>query len=251
MSRVISSTSGTRTEPIDSYKFLRGTTVTFKATFMNEGTPTKVNSSTQPTARITSPVFTNPGGPAPLLIAAIPGVLTVGQEFEYSFEWDVPAGLLPLDGYVVQYEATIGAFSNVFGDEYFSVVSELGQIQMKHSGYATVDDIRRKKFNIDDYLPVTIKKDTNARNDLIQSHIDDATSKLREELPLFKQRGNSENFRLFVIYYTIWSLLLASRGEDGSSVSDRNIYFWQNEWQRILAQEKREGVMQGIPMGRG
>jgi hypothetical protein len=56
---------------------------------------------------------------------------------------------------------------------------------------------------------------------------------------------------LFCVYYTVWTILLASRGEDGSSVSSENINFWRSEWERILAQEKREGVFQGIPVGRG
>lgn len=251
MAKIVSSVAGTRTEPMDSYKFLRGTTGTFKVIFYNNGVPTTVNSSTKPIARILQPSFLNNGGAGPKIVATIEGELVTGQEFEYKFEWAIPATIEPLNNYIIRYEAQIGPVNNIFGDEFFEVVSELGQISIRTSGYATVDDIRRKKFNIDDYLPVTMKKDVQARNDMIQAHIDDATSKLREELPLFKQRGHSENYRLFVIYYTIWSLLLAARGEDGSSISDRNLSFWQREWQRILAQEKREGVMQGIPLGRG
>lgn len=251
MAKIVSSIAGTRTEPLDSYKFLRGTTATFKVTFYNNGVPTKVNTATSPKAVVFAPAFLNGAGPAPVAIAQIEGSLVTGQEYEYKFDWDVPSGLEPLNNYIVRYEATIGTITNIFGDEYFEVVSELGQVSIKTAGYATIDDIRRKKFNIDDYLPVSMKKDVQARNDMIQAHIDDATSRLREELPLFKQRGHSENYRLFVVYYTIWSILLAARGEDGSSVSDRNISFWQREWQKILDQEKREGVFQGIPLGRG
>ena len=40
-------------------------------------------------------------------------------------------------------------------------------------------------------------KDLNARNNLIEKHLRSATVKLREELALFKQRSNSENYRLF------------------------------------------------------
>jgi hypothetical protein len=251
MSKVISSTAGTRTEPLDSYKFLRGTTATFKATFYNDGVPTKVNTSTSPVARILEPSFLNDSPSGPRILASITGTLVPGQEFEYMFEWDIPASLPPLNNYLIRYEAQIGAFNNTFGDEFFEVVPELGQISIKNAGYCTVTDVRKKKFNIDDYLPKMYAKDVNARNDLIQSFIDDATVKLREELSLFKQRGHSENYRLFCIYYTIWSILLAARGEDGSAVSDRNLNFWRQEWQRILAQEKREGVFQGLPLGRG
>lgn len=251
MAKVISSTDGTRTEPLDSYKFLRGTTATFKATFYNDGVPTKVNTSTVPVARILRPAFLNNSGAGPEIIATINGTLVSGQEFEYMFEWDIPATIEPINNYIIRYDAQIGAFNNTFGDEFFEIVPELGQVSIKNAGYCTVSDVRKKKFNIDDYLPKIYAKDLNARNDLIQSFIDDATVKLREELALFKQRGHSENYRLFCIYYTVWSILLASRGEDGSAVSDRNLNFWQREWQRILAQEKRESSMQGIPLGRG
>jgi len=251
MSKIISSVAGTRTEPMDSYKFLRGTTATFKVTFYNDGVPTKVNFATSPTATILQPSFLNKSGAGPGVVTTLTGTLVPGQEFEYMFEWDVPPSIEPVNNYVIRYQAMIGAITNIFGDEYFELVSELGQISIRTSGFATVDDIRRKKFNIDDYLPVTMKKDTQSRNDMIQAHIDEATSRLREELPLFKQRGHSENYRLFVVYYTIWSLMLASRGEDGNAISDKNLSYWQREWQRILAQEKREGVMQGIPLGRG
>ena len=251
MAKTISTVSGTRTDPLDSYRFLRGTTATFKTTFYNDGRPTKVNTNTNPVAHIFAPSFLNRAGSGPALVTTIQGELVAGQEYEYKFDWDIPGNIEPINNYVIRYEAQIGPVSNVFGDEFFEVQSELGQISLKSPGYATIDDIRQKKFNIDDYLPVAVKKDLESRNYIIQSHIDDATSKLREEMSLFKQRGNTENYRLFTIYYTVWSIMLAARGEDGSSVSDRNLSFWQREWQRILAQEKREGVFQGIPMGRG
>lgn len=251
MSKIISSIAGTRTEPMDSYKFLRGTTATFKVTFYNDGVPTKVNAATVPSAAILQPSFLNKAGSGPAPIVTLYGTLVPGQEYEYMFEWDVPSSIEPINNYIIRYQAQIGPVSNIFGDEYFELVSELGQISIRTSGYATIDDVRRKKFNIDDYLPVTMKKDTQARNDMIQAHIDEASTRLREELSLFKQRGHSENYKLFVVYYTVWSLMLASRGEDGNSISDKNLSYWQREWQRILAQEKREGVMQGIPLGRG
>jgi hypothetical protein len=230
---------------------LRGVTATFKVTFHNNGVPTKVDTGTKPVARILKPSFLNNSGSGPAIVATIEGELVTGQEFEYKFDWDIPVNIEPLNNFVVRYEAQIGSINNIFGDEFFEVVPLLGEISIRTSGYATIDDVRRKKFNIDDYLPVSMKKDLQARNDMIQAHIDDATTKLREELSLFKARGHSENYRLFVVYYTVWSILLAARGEDGSSISDRNLSFWQREWQRILSQEKREGVMQGVPLGRG
>jgi len=251
MAKVISSTTGTRIEPLDTYKFIRGTTATFKVMFHSDGKPTTVSVGTKPTIVILKPSFLNKSGAGPAIVATIEGELVAGQEYEYKFDWEIPPSIEPLNNFVVRYQATIGAITNIFGDEFFEIVSELGMISIKTAGYATISDVRSKKFNIDDYMPVAIKKDLDARNSIIQSHIDDATSKLREEMPLFKQRGNTENYRLFVIYYTVWSLLLASRGEDVSSVSDSNLQYWRTEWKQILNQEKRKGGIQGIPLGRG
>lgn len=252
MARVISSVGGTRTEPKDAYIFVRGTTATFKITFINEGRATTVDASTVPVAHIFNPVFLNQGGsPVPEIVTTMEGVLTVGQEFEYSFTWNIPQSQTPTPEYMISYQGQIGGQMFNFGDEYIEVAAEAGMINLKYPSYATVDDVRKKKFNIDDYLPDIFKKDLDTRNELIYDHLQDATQRLVEELSLFKSRGMSENYRLFCIYYTIWSIMLASRGEDGSSVSTENLNFWKNEWERILAQEKRKGVMQGIPMGRG
>ena len=252
MARVISSVAGTRSEPKDGYVFIRGTTVTIKAIFTNEGRPTQVDTATFPVARVFKPKFLNSSGaPVPELVTAITGALTPGQEFEYSFTWNIPANLDPSDEYIVSYEGTLGGMTMNFGDEFFAVSHSGGMVGTKTPSYATVDDVRKKKFNIDDYLPEIFKKDLDTRNKLIEDHLNDAAVRLREELALHKQRGMSENYRLFCIYYTVWSILLASRGEDGSSVSDQNITFWRSEWERILSQEKRQSTFQGIPVGRG
>jgi len=137
-----------------------------------------------------------------------------------------------------------------FGDEFFCVTSAPGQINIKIPNYATVDDVRMLKFNIDDYLPKAYVTDIAKRNNIIEYHLRLGTTKIREELALFRARGNTENFRLFSVYYAIWSILLAARGEDGSSISDSNLSTWAAEWQRILAQEKRRGGAQAIPCGR-
>lgn len=252
MPAVVSPVAGTRTEPTDSYTFVRGTTATFKIIFMSDGVPTTVDSMTIPTATILKPRFLS-GGDAPLpeTLVVLPGALVPGQQFEYQFTWDIPVETIPIDEYIVSYQAQVGGILNVFGDEFFTIVSAPGMIGVKTPSYATVDDVRKKKFNIDDYLPKAIASDLIGRNNLIESHLRDATTKLREELNLSKSRGMSENYRLFCTYYTIWSILLAARGEDGSSVSDQNIMFWRNEWMNILAQEKRESVLQGVPLGRG
>ncbi len=252
MSTVISPVSGTRTEPKDGYSFVKGTTATFKTTFTNNGQKTKVDTLTVPTARILNPKFlSGSGSPVPEVLATLTGALVPGQEFEYQFTWDIPAGITPSDEYVISYTGILGSITYNFGDEFFQIAPHAGQIGTLEPAYATVDDVRRKKFNIDDFLPDIYRKDLGKRNQLIEDHLRDASHRLREELNLSKARSYSENYRLFVIYYTIWSLLLAARGEDGSAVSDQNIMFWRQEWERIMAQEKREGVMQGIPLGRG
>ena len=252
MARVISSVAGTRTEPKDGYVFIRGTTATFKIIFTNEGIPTVVDTATTPMALIFKPVFLNDGHTVvPQIIATLTGTLTVGQEFEYSFTWNIPADVTPNDEYIISYQGVLGGQQFNFGDEYFTIGSQAGSVGTKQPSYATIDDVRKKKFNIDDYLPKAFAKDIDTRNNLINDHLYDAAVRLREELNLHKSRSNSENYRLFCVYYTVWSILLASRGEDGSSVSSENINFWRAEWERILAQEKREGVFQGIPVGRG
>lgn len=252
MAAVISSTAGTRTEPMDGYRFVRGTTVKFKCTFTNNGEPTTVDTATVPVAQILEPMFLNKSGSAtPLTLYTLPGVLVTGQDFEYEFTWAIPADFVPIEGYVVAYSGTVGGSNYQFGDEYFTVQLGIGQVGMKTSSYATIADVRMKKFNIDDYLPKIYAKDLAKRDNIIQVHLNDATTKLREELNLHRSRSNTENYRLFCTYYTVWSILLASRGEDGSAVSDQNITFWKGEWNKILEQEKRRSVAQGIPLGRG
>lgn len=252
MARVISSVAGTRVEPKDAYIFVRGTSATFKITFLNNSQPTKVDTGFDPIAKIMQPAFLNSGGtPVPQLLATLQGSLVPGQEFEYQFVWNIPNDQTPLDDYVISFEGQLGGTTFNFGDEFFSVTSHAGMIGVSTPTYATVDDVRKKKFNIDTYLPEQFRKDVITRNQIIEEHLRDATQRLMEELNLNQARGFSINYRLFCVYYTVWSIMLASRGEDGSSVSSENLQFWRSEWERILQVEKRRGVMQGVPMGRG
>jgi len=253
MAKVISSVTGTRTEPIDSLSFTRSTTATFKMIFTAGGVPTKVDTNTKPIIRIFKPVFLNTNdAPAPQQIGPdIEGELVAGQDFEYAFDFDIASDFTPLDNYIVSYHGTVASLFQNFGDEFFTVNALLGPVGIKAPAYATVSDIRLTKSNIDDYIPKALRKDLTSRNDYIEAHLRRATNRLREELSIAKQRGNSENYRLFAAFYTVWTILLSARGEDGSSVSDQNLLFWRAEWERILAQEKRESVFQGIPIGRG
>lgn len=253
MAKVISSVTGTRTEPIDSLSFSRGTTASFKMIFTQGGVPTKMDTGNNPIIRLLKPVFLSTNNsPSPQQIGGdIEGTLVAGQDFEYEFQWDVPHDSVPLDNYIVSYYGTVSSMFQNFGDEFFTIAALTGPVGIKPPAYATVSDIRLTKSNIDDYIPKALRKDLTARNDYIEAHLRRATTRLREELSLAKQRGNSENYMLFTAFYTVWSILLSARGEDGSSVSDQNLLFWRAEWERILAQEKRESVFQGLPIGRG
>jgi hypothetical protein len=252
MAAVISPVTGTRTEPKDTYVFVKGTSATFKTIFTSDGVPITVDIATAPTADILQPRFLNQSGsPVPEVLATLTGTLVPGQQFEYQFVWNIPLTVTPIDEYIISYKGSYGSMLLNFGDEFFAVSWTSGQVGMKSPSYATVADVRNKKFNIDDYLPVVLKSDLTARNNLIESHLRDAASRLREELNLTKQKGNTENYRLFCIYYTVWSIMLGSRGEDGNSISDTNLLYWRTEYDRILAQLKRQSVLQGIPLGRG
>jgi hypothetical protein len=253
MSAVISPVTGTRVEPIDSYQFVRGTAATFKVIFINNGVPVTVDNLTTPQASIFEPMFLNKSGSTtPVVIATLNGTLVPGQQFEYQFIWNIPADIIPSDEYIISYRGTLGGDLYPFGDEYINILASAGQIGIKTVSYATISDVRMMKFNIDEYLPETIRKDLTARNNVIEFHLRNAATKLREELALFRARGNTENYKLFCIYYTVWSIMLASRGEDGSSVSDQNLTYWRTEWSKILDQEKRKGAnSQGISFGRG
>lgn len=252
MAAVLSPIAGTRVEPIDTYQFVRGSTAIFKTTFMSNGASTKVDTLTTPTAYVLEPMFLNKSGSSvPIILATLTGTLVSGQEFEYQFSWDIPANMTPLDEYVITYSGIVGGISYTFGDEYFSILAGAGSIGIKTVSYATISDVRMMKFNIDDYLPETTRKDLTARNNILEFHLRQATTKLREELNLHRSRSNTENFKLFCIFYTIWSIMLAASGEDGSSVSNEKLNFYRSEWGRILDNEKRRSVAQGISLGRG
>ena len=253
---VLSPVAGTRNTPIDGYDFLRGTTATFKITYKNGNIPTKIDTGTFPSANIYIPHYlAGSAQSAQVPIATLTGALVSGQEFEYEFIWDIPNNIVPNDEYIITYHGFLGGFEYNFGDEYFSIAASPSQIGLSFPSYATVSDVRMMKFNIDEYLPDSYKGPGSdaleKRNNLIEFHLNVASNKLRGELALFRQKGNNENFRLFTVYWTIYSLLLSARGEDGSSVSDQNLNYWKSEANAILAQEKRQSLGMGISFSRG
>lgn len=253
MSGVVSPTAGTRTEPRDGYQFVRGTTATFKIIFTNNGRPSTVDTGTYPQIKILKPVFLTPNTSGiPVVVDTINGTLVPNQDFEYQFSWDIPLNTTPSDEYIVSYYGTLGNIYRNYGDEFFTISDSAGSLDIQTPYYATTDDIRMMKFNIDSYLPEVYKQSLTDRNKLITFHISNASNKLREELALFGQKMNTPNFKLYTTYQAIYTILLASRGEDGSSVSDQNLIFWRTEAERVLAQCKRKLALgQGLPLGRG
>jgi hypothetical protein len=242
---------GSRTEPKDSYRFLRGTTANFRFTITSGNMPVDCDAGTVPIANILQPAFLNTQTPVQGIIANLMGSKVPGTQFEYEFNWVVPTNLPPDDLYVIQYKAFLGAVEYVVGDEFFTISVTPETIGTFDYGYCTVQDVRLMKANIDSYLPQTLANNLDARNEIIQFHIKNGTDRLREELNLAQARGFSANYRLFAIYYAVWSIMNSAYGEDGSSVSIERLDHFQGLWTKILEQEKRKGIGMGIPYGRG
>lgn len=247
----IDSRNGTRTEPKDSYKFIRGTTGTFKMTATSGNKPIDVDAGTVMTAQILQPAFLNTQSPAQGIIANLIGSKVSGTQFEYQFNWVIPTNLPPDDLYVIQYKGFLSGVEYVLGDEFFTISVTPETIGTYDYGYCTVQDVRLTKTNIDSYFPQALADSIDKRNEAIQFHIKMGTDKIREELNLAQARGFSANYRLFAIYFTIWSILNNAYGEDGSAVSLERLDHYEKLWKDILAQEKRKGIGMGIPYGRG
>jgi hypothetical protein len=247
----VDSRVGTRTTPKDAYKFIRGTTATFKMTATNGNLPIDVDAGTAMTAQILQPAFLNILQPVQGIIANIIGYKVPGTVAEYEFNWVVPTNLPPDDLYVIQYKGFLSGVEYVFGDEFFTISVTPETLGTFDYGYCTVQDVRLTKPNIDSYFPKIYANDLDKRNELILFHIKIATDTLREELNLAQARGFSANYRLFAIYYAIHSIMNSAYGEDGSSVSIERLDHYKELWTRILAQEKRKGIGMGILYGRG
>jgi len=186
----------------------------------------------------------------------------------YRATWAVPTNIsnpfgnftvYPADDYVVSYKANfIGLVGSApdsfieFASEMFTLVASDGPIFGRFPSYASVEDLRQTLFEIDAYLPESIPKtDLNGRNKVLQYHIERASDKLREELNYHQLRGNSSDRQEYVSVRSIYTLLMAARGQNSSAVSDKFLEQWEKRAIYILAQLKREGVAQGIPLGRG
>jgi hypothetical protein len=241
--RIPPSANGTRIEPKDAYIFIVGSKAILKATFTDTDKPVQVDTGTTPKANI----FQNGVG-----LGAIAGSLVSGQSYEYQFEWDIPADIA-LTGvtYSVSYTGYLGGAEYNWGQEYFRINGGPSNVKLKVQAYATVDEIRMDKFNIDSYLPEIMSKDKPARDHIIQQQLVSASKWLNGQLNLRDFHSSyNDNFNKFVREYSIWSILGQSLGEEGSAVSDRSLRHWEDRWKATLKQIKMHSQLSNIPAGR-
>jgi hypothetical protein len=187
---------------------------------------------------------------------------------KYRVTWTVPTNvpqnaggfpLIPGNEYVVSYKANFTGLLNQqpqsvkqFDSEFFTIQSFDGPVFGRFPAYATIDDLRMTFFNIDEYLPEALDRtDLEGRNAILQYHLEQASDKLREEMNLAQVRASSADRKEYVATRAVYSLFLASRGQKGAAISEAMIKEWKEKAEYILAQIKREGVAQGIPLGRG
>lgn len=241
--RIPPSANGTRIEPKDSYIFVTGSTAIFKATFTDTDKPIQVDTGTAPLATIFQQ------GNA---VDTIVGTLVEGQLYEYKFEWSVPSSI-NIKGitFSVSYTGFLGGVEYAWGQEFFRLQSSPSNIKLKVQAYATVDELRMDKFNIDSYLPNDLSKDKAARDHLLHQQLVNASKWLNGQLNLRDFHSSyNDNFNQFVRYYAIWSILGQSMGEEGSAVSDRSLRFWESKWAAVLKQIKMHSQLSNIPTGR-
>lgn len=183
----------------------------------------------------------------------------------YRVTWNIPtetnAGttIRPGDDYVVSYKGNFMGLVDAVPDNYIEFDNENFQLDWidapihgRFPAYATVDDLRMTLFEIDAYLPEAIEKsDLDGRNKVLQYHLEQASDKLREELNMHQLRSNSADRREYVCARSIYTLLMAAKGQNSSAVANEFLDKWKERAEYILAQLKREGISQGIPLGRG
>lgn len=242
--RIPPSANGTRIEPKDSYIFVLGSKAIFKATFTDTDKPIQVDTGTTAKALI----YQNG-----CLIETVTGSLVQGQSYEYQFEWDVPLDA-KISGvsYSVTYTGFLGGIEYSWGSEFFRINPGPSNVKLKVQAYATVDELRLDKFNIDSYLPESVAKDKAARDHILHQALVTSSKWLNGQLNLrdFHSAYN-DNFNLCVRYYTIWSILGQSLGEEGSAVSERSLSHWESKWKHELKQIKMHSQLSSIPAARG
>jgi hypothetical protein len=236
------SSTGSRVIPKDGYKFVIGSTAEFQAIFTDTDKPIQVDTGTAPQAH----VYIDGR-----LSYTIDGDLTAGQLYEYSFFWEIPQGMHPRAVFMVEYRGTLGGTEYVWGQEFFQLNVSPQNIKLKQPAYATVDQLRLTKPNIDSYLPIELKNDKSARDYILQEHLATSSMELNGQLNLrdFHSVFN-DNFNLYVRYHAVWSIIGSQMGEDGSAVGEKTLNFWEKKWKAVLKQIKMHSQLSNIPTGR-
>jgi hypothetical protein len=242
-SRTAASSTGTRIEPKDSYIFVRNSTAIFKATFHDTDKPTQVDVGTKPIAIIRRNGMQ--------MFDPVEGELVPGQLYEYMFQWSVPNTIDGFGVYQVEYRGQLGGIQYVWGAEFFQVSQAPQNIKLKEPAYATVDQLRLDKFNIDSYLPKSLAQDKQARDEILHHFLVTASKDLNGQLNLRDFHSSyNDNFNLYTRQYAIWLILRQALGEDGSAVSDRSLSVWETSWKKTLKQIKMHSQLSNIPVGR-
>lgn len=241
--RNVPSANGSRIEPKDTYKFIINSLAVFKATFLDTDKAVQVDSGTYATAIIRRNGYQTAD--------PVVGELVPGQLYEYQFLWTVPTNADIFSNYFVEYHGIVGGIEYVWGGEFFQLSPSPQNIKLKEPAYATVDQLRLDKFNIDSYLPQVYAQDKPARDEILHHYLITATKELNGKLNLrdFHSVYN-DNFNLYTRQYAIWTILGQAQGEEGSAVSDRALKHWEDRWKATLKQIKMHSQLSNIPAGR-
>ena len=241
--RNVPSANGSRIEPKDRYIFTMNSPAVFKATFYDTDKPVQVDAGTKPVAIIRRNGYQ--------FVDPIEGELFPGQIYEYYFQWTLPTNTDIFSTWFIEYRGVLGGIEYVWGGEFFQISPSPQNIKLKEQAYATVDELRLDKFNIDSYLPQSLAQDKLARDEVLRHYLVTATKELNGQLNLrdFHSTYN-DNFNLYTRQYAIWMILGQAQGEEGSAVSDRSLKHWENRWKHTLKQIKMHSQLSNIPAGR-
>jgi hypothetical protein len=253
-----------RTAPKDRLTGIRGGSITFEVTVIVGGRRQDPKNN-EVFMDLYAPPYITPTGTM-VNIQQIP-MARVGLG-QYRATWVVPThapqvaggfALIPTDEYIVTYRANFFGLLDAepdqlkqFDSELFTIQEMDGPVFGRFPAYATISDLRKTFFNIDEYLPEALDRaDVEGRNEILQWHLERATDKLHEEMNLAQIRASSSDRREYVAARAVYTIFLASRGQKGSAISEAMIKEWKERAEYVLAQIKREGIAQGIPLGRG
>lgn len=254
-----------RNIPKDNLKGVIGGSVTFEVTVMIGGRRQDPIGNAV-TAQLFAPSYLAPNGQLTEIANLQMTRVGLGR---YTVTWTIPENapasvggfaLFPSDQYLVSYKANFQGLvspspatnSTEFDSELFELTRLDGPVHGQFPPDATVEDLRMTFFEIDAYLPESIpKSDVEGRNKVLMFHLKRASDKLREELSLHQIRAHSQDRNEYVCARSVYTIIQAARGENASALSDKLVDQWDDRAEKILAQLKREGVAQGIPMGRG